>query len=921
MALPEGLSAQPLSPRSFTNRPLGLPGDASSAGWNPSVLGIDGEVDLVAGFGYNPGFSFDNASAGLFGSWSGLGAGIIGSTNGSIDPVIYGGVGFPLDAVEDLPLWVGASAALPAGGVFGREVELTLGATAVPFGDLLVGLALRDLLGNTTGISPVADAHWSLTDWLGLRGSLLYNQADTLDGNSGVRSLLGLDFWLFDQTVAISSSFDIGREELRVGVEMLLGEELIGGSFNEVSLATGNVGFNGGIATIRYRPSAAETYESIRKTSDPEPIRRRGWAPERSYTPEGLNYKYAVSDATIDPLALKRPCDVSPSGFDTPGDLYKTVESGGKEYEPLLEALNSLTDRKADILKEVRRTFYSQVVRSAELMSGDTLAISSKAGYSIGVQHVDNQEFPLVSVYMQVSDTEGRSVRGLGRDDFIFADPSVEIVSVRPIDSTRRLPVDVTMIVDCSGSMGEEIEQVRINAQTFVDHMEASGADYRIGGVLYGSMIYDTLHPTNDFGRFREFISNAAAIGGDEISTLAVQAATEMEYRPDAQRIFVLITDDWVVQQNASLTEADLVSMLWDTKARLYQISNPCKNNAAVTTRLALGTEYNIRAPFNSILDQIGTDITTTYELVYRSKMKEVEKVTILRGRVRDELGRPVGAPITLGRTSNAQDIALRANQTTGVYEVEITEGWLYQAEVGESPYLPLSEGVDLTGVKKGDTIVRDFTLKLPPTTLSGQILDENDRGVAGSVRIEDATTLQVVMTVPTDQQGRYSTEIVEGRIYRLTPVVTEHLPTPVELDTRETRKGSKLVQDLRVLSIDHAIATGATFRLNNIFFDFDKDVLKDESIPELRKLIGLLGEFPSIRVEIGAHTDAEGSDSYNVDLSQRRARSVVDYLVANGIAPQRLVSKGYGETSPIATNETEEGRAMNRRVEFKLVR
>ena len=921
-ALPEILVAQPLAPRSLTNRPLGLPGDASSTGWNPSVLGMDSELDLVAGLGYNSAFSFDNVGAALFGSWSGLGAGITGSTDGSIDPIFHGGLGFSLDVIEDIPLWVGASAALPSGGVFTREVDLTIGATVVPFGDLLIGLSLGDLLDNQRGFTPAVDAHYGLTDWLGLRGSLLYNDANPLPGTSDLRSVLGLDLWLFEQTVAVSSSFDIGREELRVGLEMLFGEEIIGGSFNEVSLTTGNVGFNQGVAIVRYRPSAAESYESIRETTrDSEPIRRRGWAPERSYVPEGLDYKYAVSDATIDPLALKRPCDVSPSGFDTPGDLYETVKSGGKSYEPLLEALESLTDRKEDILKEVRRTFYSQIVRSSELMSGDTLAISSKSGYSIGVQQVDNSAFPLVSVYMQVTDPEGRSVRGLGRDDFTFADPSVEIISVRPIDSTRRLPVDVTMIVDCSGSMGEEIEQVRTNAQSFVDHMEASGADYRIGGVLYGSIIYDTLHPTDDFGKFREFISNAAAIGGDEISTLAVQAATEMEYRPDAQRVFVLITDDWVVQQNASLTESDMVSMLWDTKARLYQISNPCKNNAAVSTRLALGSEYNIRAPFNSILDQIGTDITTTYELVYRSKMKEVERVTILRGRVRDELGRPVGAPITLGRSSNAQDIAVRANQTTGVYEVEITEGWRYQAEVGEAPYLPLTERVDLTGAKKGDTIVRDFTLKLPPTTLSGQILDENDRGVAGSVRIEDATTLEVVMTVETDLQGRYSTEIVEGRIYRLTPVVPEHLPTPVELDTRATRKGSKLVQDLRVMSIDHAIATGATFRLNNIFFDFDKAVLKDESIPELQKLIGLLGEFPSIRVEIGAHTDAEGSDSYNVSLSQRRAKSVVDYLVANGIAPQRLVSKGYGETSPIASNETEEGRAMNRRVEFKLVR
>lgn len=920
------LVAQPLlTPRSFTNRPLGLPGDASSVGWNPSVLGLGEDIDAVGGVSYDTSFSFSKFNYGLFGSFGGLGLGVVGATDTLIDPMFYAGLGFPLDVAEDIPLWVGASAGLRSGGVFGREVDLSIGATALPLDRLLVGLAIKDLIGNGPGITPTLDAHWNAAEWLSVRGTLSFNDADTLAGSSAVTSLLGLDFWLFERVVALSSTFDIGREELRFGVEMLFGDDLIAGSFNELSLQTGNVGYRGGLGLLRYRPEGSDAYDPSEPYIPGETPRRGGWAPERSYTPEGLAYTYNVSDATLDPLALKRPCDVTPSGFDSPEDLYNTVESGGKPYEPLAEALRSLTTEKGDVLKEVRRTFYSQIVRSAELMSGDTLAISSNDGYSIGVQSVDNSAFPLVSVYMQVSDSEGRSVRGLGKENFSFADRSVEIVSVRPIDSTKRLPVDVTMIVDCSGSMGEEIDEVRANAQSFVDHMEASGADYRIGGVLYGSVIYDTLHPTNDFGAFRQFISNASAIGGDEITSLAIQAATEMEYRPGAQRIFVTITDDWVMQQNAKLTESDVVSMLWDTKARLYSISNPCKNNAAVATRLSLGTEYNIRAPFNSILDDIGTDITTTYELVYRSKMKEVEKVTILRGRVKDELGRPVGSHMTIQRSVQAgtgvQHIFLRSNQTTGEYEVEIAEGYGYQVELGKDPYLPLREGVDLSGVEKGDTVVRDFVLKLPQTTLSGQILNHNERGVQGKVRIDDATTLENVMVVETDLNGRYSTDIDEGRLYRLTPVVPDHLPTPVELDTRETRKGTKLVQDLRVLSIDHAIATGTTFQLKNIFFDFDKDVLKDESIPELQKLIGLLEEFPSIRVEIGAHTDAKGSDAYNEDLSDRRAASVVTYLVGNGIEAARLDSKGYGETTPIATNDTDEGRALNRRVEFKLVR
>ncbi len=908
-----------LQPEDFTNRRLGLPGDASSTGWNPAVLGMENSSDFVAGAGYDTGFSFSNMSYGLFAKYWYLGAGTLGTTSEGNVQRFYSGLGFPLNVVDDLPLWVGASVGWSDGGSILDDGEFSLGLVASPLSKLLTGIVIQDILANSGDARFAFDANWRPADWFALRGSLYYNRFDTFGEESKLTPELGLDLWLFEQVIAVSSSFDFNREDFRFGVEMLFGRDVSAGSFNELDMETGNVGYKGGVGIVRYRPKGSEGYEEEGPFTPPST--RLGWAPDRAYTPVDLSYKYAVSDATEDPLALKRPCDFTPTGYDTPADLFETVRTGGGSYRALADALADISPNPNDIFKSIRKTFYSRPVRSSELMKNDSLTIRSQQGYSIGIQAMDNSQFPLVSVYMQVTDNEGRSVRGLSKSDFSFADPTLEIVSVRPIDSTRRIPVDVTMIIDCSGSMGGEIEAVRTNAQSFVDHMESSGADYRIGGVLYGSIIYDTLHPTADFQKFRRFVSNAASIGGDEISTLAVQAATRMNYRPDAQRILVLITDDWVVQQNAELTEADLTAMLWDMKARLYTIHEPCKNNSAVVTRLTLGQEYNIRSPFTTILDEIGTDITTTYELVYRSKMKEAPKVTILRGRVRDEDGRPVGTIIELGESLNDSRLGIPTNATTGEYEVEIVEGKIYGAEINSELYLPLSESVDLTDVEKGDTVYRDFTLLLPQTTLRGQILDESGRGIRGKVQIDDAGTLETVMVIETDAEGRYRTPINEGRLYRLTPVVPEYIPTPEELDAGGVKRGAQLVQDLHVISIDQAIATGATFRLDNIFFDFDKSDLKSESIPELRKLVSLLNDYPSIRVEIGAHTDSDGSDEYNFGLSQRRAQSVVNWLIENGIATGRLVSKGYGETLPLATNETPEGRALNRRVEFKLVR
>ena len=112
----------------------------------------------------------------------------------------------------------------------------------------------------------------------------------------------------------------------------------------------------------------------------------------------------------------------------------------------------------------------------------------------------------------------------------------------------------------------------------------------------------------------------------------------------------------------------------------------------------------------------------------------------------------------------------------------------------------------------------------------------------------------------------------------------------------------------------------GTTFILRNIFFDFGNDQLKKESYPELDRLSNYLKNNRNIQIEIGGHTDNIGSDEYNNKLSLDRAKSVYDYLTKRGIDSSRLSFKGYGKTSPIADNDTDEGRAINRRTEFKII-
>lgn len=115
-------------------------------------------------------------------------------------------------------------------------------------------------------------------------------------------------------------------------------------------------------------------------------------------------------------------------------------------------------------------------------------------------------------------------------------------------------------------------------------------------------------------------------------------------------------------------------------------------------------------------------------------------------------------------------------------------------------------------------------------------------------------------------------------------------------------------------------------FVLENIYFDYNESYIRDDAAKELDKLVTLLNDNTDLKIEMGSHTDSVASEAYNIELSQRRAESTVNYLIKKGIDPTRLVAKGYGESKPIARNTNPDGtdnpvgRQRNRRTEFKIL-
>ena len=136
-------------------------------------------------------------------------------------------------------------------------------------------------------------------------------------------------------------------------------------------------------------------------------------------------------------------------------------------------------------------------------------------------------------------------------------------------------------------------------------------------------------------------------------------------------------------------------------------------------------------------------------------------------------------------------------------------------------------------------------------------------------------------------------------------------------IDLSDNKKYGEVHQDLFLVPIEK----GAVVRLNNLFFDVNEYKLKEASFPELNSVVETLKKQPEMKMEIGGYTDIVGKPEYKQQLSERRAKAIMEYLVKDGgIDPNRLTAKGYGETNPIASNDNTNGCAQNRRVEFKIL-
>ena len=202
-------------------------------------------------------------------------------------------------------------------------------------------------------------------------------------------------------------------------------------------------------------------------------------------------------------------------------------------------------------------------------------------------------------------------------------------------------------------------------------------------------------------------------------------------------------------------------------------------------------------------------------------------------------------------------------------------------------------------------------------TVFKGKTIDAISRkAVEAEIEITDNGSGKIIETFTTNSAtGKFIITLASGKNYGIAVKAEGYL---FHSENFDIPKGSADNLVNKVIELKN-IAVGSKIALRNIFFDTGKSTLRSESNAELDRLVKLLKDVPSLKVEISGHTDNTGSASLNNSLSQDRAEAVVKYLTSKGIAASRMTAKGYGSTAPIATNNTSDGRQQNRRTEFEI--
>ncbi|MCR4424331.1 MAG: OmpA family protein [candidate division WOR-3 bacterium] len=289
----------------------------------------------------------------------------------------------------------------------------------------------------------------------------------------------------------------------------------------------------------------------------------------------------------------------------------------------------------------------------------------------------------------------------------------------------------------------------------------------------------------------------------------------------------------------------------------------------------------------------------------YTFKLKPLVPYGTVAGRVSDAYnGKPLEATISFIATNIPP---VTSNPTTGFFRSDNVPAGLVVVRVEKEGYFPEERAVEVEdgGVTKLNFALSSLEMK---GVFKGKVVDKQSGApLAATISFLQGERPSLSTDATT---GEFEMELPVGS-YEVKVEVPGYLP---QTSSFAITKGETTTRTFEL------VAKGMVLTLKGVYFEFGKATLRTESYPALMEAAQIMKDNPDIIVEIQGHTDNIGSEKANQILSEKRAYSVMNFLVQyGGIDPKRLSAKGYGESRPIASNDTEEGRQLNRRVEFVI--
>ncbi len=425
---------------------------------------------------------------------------------------------------------------------------------------------------------------------------------------------------------------------------------------------------------------------------------------------------------------------------------------------------------------------------------------------------------------------------------------------------------------------------------------------------------WESYYKTSRKGSWAYFSSNNKSKGGADIFRVKL-----FEENP-----FIIVNGTVVNATTQNPIKGKSIAIVINGKVIDSLKVNP--DSATYRVKLRLGKSYTLSTVINNYVSQPNTLDVSKVKEYSRAKLDlqaaPVPYVLVKGKLLVQNTGLPIPYtfnPKVLINNGAVDSIKLNVNDGVATYEVKLKHGASYDFLAVASKHESVPRKLDLTKIYEYQEVTHDLMVtEEKMAVINGKILDKKtNKPLAklstAKVNVEGMSAFIAKIDTVT---GAYELKLPLGTTYTVSAGAPNYYPVYETIDIAAEKASVTIFRDLVIVPIE----VGQSIRLNNIFFDPGKAILKPESFPELDRVSEFLSNSPQIKIEISGHTDNVGAAATNLKLSQNRAQAVADYVTKKGIEKGRVVAKGYGLSKPVASNATKEGKAQNRRVEFTVL-